>query len=149
MHLEDFQPGQRFRTDEYLMTEEKIVAFAREFDPQPFHFDPNAARSSFFGRLVASGWHTAAVTMNLLVTSGLPVAGGCIGLGGEIAWPHPTYPGDILHVEGEVVDVRPSRSKPAQGIVTMRYTTFNQRGEEVQIFTAKILAFRRPAGETA
>jgi acyl dehydratase len=144
LYLEDLQAGARFRSAEYEMTEEKIVAFAREYDPQPFHLQHAAAKASVFGRIAASGWHTAAVTMRLLVTSGLPFANGLIGLGGEVGWPRPTYPGDVLHVESEIVDIRPSRSKPQQGIVTVKSTTWNQRSEEVQTLTAKILAFRRP-----
>jgi acyl dehydratase len=144
LYLEDFRAGDRFHSDEYQMTEEKIIAFAREYDPQPFHLDHAAAKVSPLRSLAASGWHTAAVTMKMLVTSGIPFANGIVGLGGEINWPRPTYPGDILHVESEILDVRPSRTKPQQGIVTVKNTTCNQRGEEVQVFTAKILAFRRP-----
>ncbi|HEX4278795.1 MAG TPA: MaoC family dehydratase [Bryobacteraceae bacterium] len=145
LYLEDFKVGEHFRSDEYQMTEAQIIAFAAEFDPQPFHLDHAAAAVSVFGSLAASGWHTAAVTMRLLVTSGLPFANGLVGFGGEISWPRPTRPGDILHVESEIVDVRPSRTKPQQGVASVRNVTMNQRGEEVQIFTAKILAFRRPA----
>jgi|SRR6185312_1376398 len=143
IYLEEFRVGERFRTAEYEMTEEKVIAFAREYDPQPFHVDHVAGKASVLGSLAASGWHTAAITMRLLVTSGLPFANGMVGLGGEIAWPRPTYPGDILHVECEILDVRPSRTKPRQGVVTIKNTTINQRGEQVQVFTAKILAFRR------
>ena len=143
LYLEDFVAGQRFTSGEYEITEQGIRAFAAEFDPQPFHLDEAAAKASVFAGLAASGWHTAAVTMRLLVTSGLPFAGGLIGLGGEIAWPRPTRPGDIVHVESEIVDVRPSRTKPLQGIVTVRNVLKNQKGEDLQIFTAKILSFRR------
>jgi acyl dehydratase len=148
LYLEAFEVGARFRSGEYQMSEQQIIAFAAEFDPQPFHLDHAAAKASPFGSLAASGWHTAAVTMRLLVTSGLPFANGLVGLGGEIAWPRPTRPGDILHVESEIVDVRPSRSKPAQGVVSVRNRTLNQRGEEVQTFTAKILAFQRPTEQS-
>jgi len=101
------------------MDEDRIKAFAAEFDPQPFHLEETAARASIFGGLAASGWHTAAVVMRLMVTSGLPIATGIIGLGGEISWPKPTRPGDRLHVESEVLEVLPSRSKPNQGIAVV------------------------------
>jgi acyl dehydratase len=144
LYLEDLQVGQRFRSGEYRMSEERMKTFAAEFDPQPFHLDEAAGAASIFKGLAASGWHTAAATMRLLVTGELQLANGAIGVGGEIAWPRPTRPGDILRVESEIVEIRPSRSKPNQGIVSVRNTTWNQRGEEVQIFTAKLLVFRRP-----
>ena len=136
--------GQKFTSGTCEMTEERIKAFAIEFDPQPFHLDEAAAQASVFQGLAASGWHTAAVAMRLLITGGLPFASGAVGLGGEIEWPRPTRPGDILHVESEIVELIPSRSKPNQGIVRVRNTTLNQKSEPVQIFTAKILAFKRP-----
>jgi len=126
------------------MEESRIKAFAAEFDPQPFHLDESAARASIFRGLAASGWHTAAVTMRLLVTGGLPFANGIIGAGGEIAWPRPTRPGDTLRVESEILEISPSRSKPNQGIVAVRSTTSNQDGDPVYVFTAKALVFRRP-----
>jgi acyl dehydratase len=145
LYLDDMRVGQKFTTRTYLMSVERIKAFAAEFDPQPFHLDEAAAQASVFQGLAASGWHTAAVAMRLIVTEGgLPFAAGAIGLGGEIEWPRPTRPGDILHVECEIVEITPSRSKPNQGIVRVRNTTVNQKGEPVQIFTAKILAFKRP-----
>src|SRR6202049_457682 len=104
----------------------RIKEFAAEFDPQPFHLDDAAAKPSIFKGLAASGWHTAAVAMRLLVAGGLPFANGLLGLGGEIAWPRPTRPGDILHVESEIVEITPSRSKPHKGIVTVRSTMFTQ-----------------------
>jgi acyl dehydratase len=143
LYLEDFTVGQRFTSGEYEMTEQGIKAFAAEFDPQGFHLDEVVAEASVFRGLAASGWHTAAVTMRLLVTTGLPFAAGLVGLGGEIAWPRPTRPGDIIHVESEVLAITPSRSKPQQGIVTVRSVSKNQHGAELQIFTAKILSFRR------
>ena len=137
--------GQRFTSAEYRVEEDRIKAFAAEFDPQPFHLDGAAARASIFGGLAASGWHTAAITMRLLVTGGVPFAAGVIGLGGEIAWPRPTRAGDVLRVESEIVEILPSRSKPNQAIVKVRSTTLNQHGEPVQVFTGKILSFRRAA----
>jgi acyl dehydratase len=124
---------------------ERMKAFAAEFDPQPFHTDEVAAQSSIFQGLAATGWYTAAVAMRLLVGSGLRIANGLVGLGGEISWPRPTRAGDTLRVESEILEIRESRSKPTQGIVTVRSTTFNQNDEPVQIFTSKILVFKRPA----
>ena len=105
------------------------------------------SESSVFKGLAASGWHTAAVSMRLLVTGGLPFANGLVGLGGEIAWPRPTRPGDILRVESEVVGITPSRSKPDRGIVTVRSTALNQHGEAVYTQTAKLLVPRRINGQ--
>jgi len=144
LYLDDIRLEMRFTSATYEMTEERIKAFAAEFDPQPFHLDEAAARNTVFRGLSASGWHTASVTMRLLVTSGLPFASGTIGLGGEIEWPRPTRPGDILHVESEVVEIIPSRSKPNQAIVRVRNSTLNQNAEPVQVFTAKVLVFKRP-----
>ena len=144
LYLEDLHVGQQFTSGSYLMEKDRIKEFAAEFDPQPFHLDESAAGESIFRGLAASGWHTAAVTMRLLVSDGLPLANGIIGLGGEIAWPRPTRPGDTLRVESEIVDISPSRSKPNQAIVTVRSTTFNQNREPVYLFTAKVLVFRRP-----
>ena len=129
----------------YRIDGDRIKAFAAEFDPQPFHLDEAAAQASIFGGLAASGWHTAAIAMRLLVTGGLPFATGVIGLGGEFSWPRPTRAGDVLRVESEVVEILPSRSKPNQGIVKVRSTTMNQDGEPVQVFTGKIMAYKRVA----
>jgi acyl dehydratase len=145
LFLEDLRVGQRFTSGLYLMDESSIKEFAAEFDPQPFHLDEAAAKASVFRGLSASGWHTAAVSMRLLVTGGLPLGTGVIGLGGEIAWPRPTRPGDTLQVESEIIAIAPSRSKPQQGIVTVRSTTVNQNREPVYTFTSKVLVFRRPA----
>src|ERR1700736_871819 len=131
LYLDDLHVGQRFTSGPYLMEEARIKQFAAEFDPQPFHLDETAAQASVFKGLAASGWHTAALAMRLLVTGGLPFANGIVGVGGEIAWPRPTRPGDILRVESEIVEITPSRSKPNQGIVTVRSTMVNQSGEAV------------------
>jgi len=145
LYLDDLFVGQRFTsTTTYRMDAERMKAFADEFDPQPFHQDEAAGKASVFGDLAASGWHTAGAAMRLLVTSGMRIANGLVGLGGEIAWPRPTRPGDVLHLESEILEIRPSKSKPNQGIVTVRSTTFNQNDEPVQIFTARILVFKRP-----
>lgn len=144
LYLDDMSVGMRFSSGTYLMDEAGIKAFAAQFDPQLFHLDEAAAQASVFQGLAASGWHTAAVAMRLLVTGGLPFASGSIGLGGEIEWPRPTRPGDLLHVDSEIIEILPSRSKPNQGIVRVRSTVLNQKNEPVQVFTAKILAFKRP-----
>ena len=133
LYLEDFQVWQRFQSGTHLVGEEQIRTFAEQFDPQPFHLNAEAAKASFFGGLVASGWHTAAMTMRLLVEGGLPVVGGIVGAGGEISWPNPVRPGAVLHVESEILEVRPSRSRPDRGIVTVRSETRDQLGEVVQV----------------
>jgi acyl dehydratase len=143
LFLEDLRPGQRFTTGSHMIDEAQIKTFARQFDPQPFHLNDEAARGSLFAGLVASGWHTAAITMRLQVESGLPISGGIIGAGGELSWPHPTRPGDILYVESEVLEVKPSRSRPERGMVTVRSQTLNQRGEVVQTLTVKLVVPRR------
>jgi acyl dehydratase len=127
LYLDDLHVGQRFTSGNYLMEETRIKEFAAEFDPQPFHLDEAAGEASIFQGLAASGWHTAAATMRLLVTGGLPIATGLVGLGGEVSWPRPTRPGDILHVESEVI----------------RIITLNQRAEAVYTLTAKLLVPRR------
>src|SRR5258706_16208325 len=117
MYLEDFAPGQEYRTGSLKVSAEEIKAFARQFDPQPFHLDEEAARDTLFRGLAASGWHTAAVTMRLLVDSELKPAGGLVGAGlDELSWPRPVRPGDGLHLENEIVAVRPSKSRPEQGV---------------------------------
>ncbi len=145
MHLEDFFVGQRFSSGSYVLTAEAIRAFAAEFDPQPFHLDEEAARTTLFRGLAASGWHTAAVTMRLNVEGGLPLEGGIIGAGAEIAWPRPTRPGDSLRVESEVLEVIPSRSRPDRGRVIVMTRTFNQNDEVVQTLKSQLVVFRRPA----
>jgi acyl dehydratase len=139
LYLDDFHVGQRFTSATHLIDREEIKAFARQFDPQPFHVDEEAAKSSVFGGLAASGWHTAAISMRLQVESGLPIAGGMIGIGGEISWPRPTRPGDVLRVVSEIKEVTPSRSRPDRGVVRVRSETRNQRDEVVQILDAKLL----------
>jgi acyl dehydratase len=143
LYLDDFHVGQRFTSATHVMDAAQIKAFARQFDPQPFHLDEEAAKATLFGGLVASGWHTAAVTMRLQVESGLPIAGGIVGIGGEMSWPRPTRPGDVLRVVSEVEEVTPSRSRPDRGVVRMRSETRNQRDEVVQILDAKLFVPRR------
>ncbi len=143
LYLDDLKVGQRFTTASHAMNAAEIKTFAAQFDPQPFHLSEETAKGTLFGALAASGWHTAAVTMRLLVETGPRLAGGIIGASGEVKWPQPTRPGDILHVESEVVAVTPSRSRPERGMVTMRSTTSNQRGEVVQLMTANLVVTRR------
>jgi acyl dehydratase len=143
LFLEDFEPGQRFTSGSHTLDAAQIKAFAKQFDPQPFHLDEEAAKDSLFAGLAASGWHTAALTMRLQVESGLPISGGIIGAGGELSWPRPTRPGDVLHVESEVLEVKPSRSRPDRGMLTVRSETRNQRGEVVQNMTVKLVVPRR------
>jgi acyl dehydratase len=143
-YLDDLRVGQRFVSATHTVGADEIKAFARQFDPQPFHLDEESAKDTFFVGLAASGWHVAAITMRLLVEGGAPIAGGVIGAGGEITWPRPTRPGDVLRVESEVVEIAPSRSRPERGMVTVRTETRNQRGEAVQTFAAKLVVHRRP-----
>ena len=142
LYLEDLHVGQTFATGSITVTAEAIKAFAREYDPQPFHLDEAAAQASLFGGLAASGWHTAALSMRLLV-DGLPIAGGLIGVGGETTWPRPTRPGDTLTVHIEVLEITPSRSRPDRGMVRTRNETRNQHGEAVQISTLGMVVWRR------
>ena len=142
-YFEDLKAGDRFKSGTYKVTEEQIVSFAREFDPQPFHLDPAVACQTMFKGLIASGWHTAAITMRLFVQT-LNFAEGAIGLGvDELRWPNAVRPGDVLQVETEIVDLRESRSKPSHGIVRIRNVTTNQRGEVVQTMFASALVLRR------
>ncbi|MDB5743664.1 MAG: MaoC domain protein dehydratase [Polaromonas sp.] len=142
-YLDDLQAGDRFSSAEHALDAAQIQVFAAQFDPQPFHLDPEAAKDTLFGGLAASGWHTAAITMRLLVTGGLPLAGGIIGAGGEISWPRPTRPGDLLRVDSEVVSVTPSRSRPDRGMVVVRSETRNQHGDVLQQSTYKLVVPRR------
>ena len=145
-YLEDFAAGQSYRSGRLRVEEQRVKSFAAEFDPQPFHLDADAARRSIFGGLAASGWHTAAMTMRLLVESEFRPAGGIIGAGfDEFRWPAPVRPGDELHLDIEVLEVRPSKSRPSQGMVKVRTTTRNQKGEAVQVSVGNLVVPRRPA----
>jgi acyl dehydratase len=145
LYLEDLNVGDRFGSDTIEVTKESIFEFARQFDPQPFHLDENAAAQSIFKELTASGWHTAAMSMRLFVTGEFKPVGGSIGLAvDELRWPQPVRPGDILKVETEILDVRKSRSKPDRGIIRIRNVSTNQRGEIVQTFMAFVMVRRRP-----
>ncbi|HKX38835.1 MAG TPA: MaoC family dehydratase, partial [Burkholderiales bacterium] len=124
--------------------EEDVKRFAAEFDPQPFHLDDAAARGTIFGGLAASGWHTAAITMKLLVESDVRPAGGIVGAGfDEFRWPRPVRPGDELWIEAEVLEVRPSKWRPDQGLVKLRTTTYNQDDEPVQVNVGNLIVPRR------
>jgi acyl dehydratase len=145
LYLDDLQVGQRFMSGSQAVEADRIKAFAAEFDPQPFHLDEAEATRTVFKGLAASGWHTAAVTMRLLVDGGLPIANGLIGMGAEIAWPRPTRPGDVLRVETEIVAIAPSRTRPDRGIVTIRSETRNHKEDIVQTLLAKVVVPRRAA----
>jgi acyl dehydratase len=143
-YLDDFAVGQVFRSGRIRVEADRIKSFAAEFDPQPFHLDPEAATHTFFRGLVASGWHTAALTMRLLADSELKPAGGIIGLGfEELRWPRPVRPGDELSLQTEVLEVRPSQSRPEQGLIKIRVTTLNQTGEAVLTQVGTLLVRRR------
>lgn len=146
LYLDDFTPGQRFAGSTHTRIEaERSKAFAAEFDPQPFHLDEAAARASIFQGLAASGWYTAAATMRLLVDSDFRPAGGIVCAGfDELHWPLPVRPGDELRVESEVLEVRPSKSRPQQGLVKLRTTTLNQDGKAVQVSVANLVVLQRP-----
>lgn len=146
LYLEDFSVGHVFRSPTLRVEPGRVKAFAEEFDPQPFHLDEAAARRSVFRGLAASGWHTAAMTMRLVVSSPMRPAGGIVGAGAdEMRWPNPVRPGDELRAEIEVLEVRPSRSRADRGLVKMRTTTLNQRDEPVQVLVMNIVVERRGA----
>jgi acyl dehydratase len=146
LYFEDLAVGQTFSSGTVTVETEMIKAFAAEFDPQPFHLDEDAARSSLFGELVASGWHTAALTMKLLVEGEFKIVGGLIGMGfEELRWPRPVHPGDVLRVESEVLALRPSASRPDRGIVKVRNTTLNQDGQRVMVQVVNMIVPRRPS----
>ncbi len=149
LFLEDFHPGEVAETASRVVPREEIVAFARQFDPQPFHLDEEAARRTPYGGLIASGWHTAALCMRLVVDRALGGGAGSGSLGSpgvdELRWLRPVRPGDALVVRIEVLEVTPSRSKPDRGLVKLRYTMRNQDGQEVMTMVALGIMRRRPA----
>ncbi|MEX3811266.1 MaoC family dehydratase [Paraburkholderia sp. BR13439] len=145
LYFDDLQVGDTSITGTYEVSAAAIKRFAAEFDPQPFHLDEEAARGTMFGGLAASGWHTAAITMRLLVSEGPKLINGVLGAGAHVEWKTPTRPGDILHVESEVVELIPSRSRTDRGTVALRSKTINQHGQIVQDMTAKLIVARRPA----
>ena len=142
-YFDDLKAGDRFRSEPLTVTEKQLVEFAHKFDPQMFHLSRKRAERTIFKGLIASGWHTAATTMRLFVET-LNFAEGAIGLGvDELRWPHVVRPGDALTVETEIVDLRPSRSRPGYGIIRLRNITTNQRGEIVQTMLASAMVPRR------
>jgi len=145
-YLEDYAAGQIYRSARMTIDKDQIIAFAGQFDPQPYHLDEEAAYKSVFGGLAASGWHTAALSMRLLVDSEFRPAHGILGVGvDELRWLRPVRPGDSLYVETEVLEVRPSKSEADRGLIRVRTTTFNQSGEQVQMYVGNLLVPRRPA----
>lgn len=144
VYFEDLKVGDKWHSREYMLSVKDIKTYAQQYDPQPFHLDEAAAEHTFFEGLAASGWHTASITMRLMVES-IPIASGLIGAGGEISWPRPTRPGDSLHIEAEVVELKPSRSKPDRGMVVVQINTLNQNGDCAQRFKCTMVAFRRPS----
>jgi acyl dehydratase len=145
LYLDDLRTGDTFTTEAHALDVDQVTSFARQFDPQPFHLDESLARQSIFGGLAASGWHTASLTMHLLVTSGPRLAGGIVGASVQVDWKAPTRPTDVLHVESEVVEITPSRTRPDRGTVVLRSSTLNQNGVVVQVMTATLMVLRRPA----
>jgi len=145
LYLEDLAVGQIHRAGPRVVTQDEMIAFARDNDPQYFHVDPEAAQASLFGGLVASGWQTAALTMRLLVESRAPFAQGVVGVGGELQWPAPLRPGDSIRIESVVVEIKRSRSRADRGLVTIRIKTYNQKDEVVQVLSARLVVFSREA----
>ena len=151
-YLEDFEVGQTFSSQNIRIDADRIKSFAAEFDPQPFHLDEKAAIDSIFGGLAASGWHTASITMKLMVESDLKIAGGIVGTSfEELRWSRPVRPGDVLRVESEVLEIRALQSRPDQGVSKVKNTTLNQNDEPVQVLVGNLFVLRRPAssGQTA
>lgn len=147
LYLEDFTPGRTFTSDQSITVDAAAIkAYAAQFDPQPFHLDEKAAENTFFKGLAASGWHTMSMTMRLMVDGGLPIAGGIVGAGSdEIRWPRATRPGDTLRVHSEVLEARPSKSRPDQGLIRVRITTLNQNDEPVLTLIGNLVVPRKPA----
>ena len=145
-YFEDYAVGQTFGSLRMRVDAERVRSFASEFDPQPFHLDAAAAARTVFRGLVASGWHTAAMSMRLFVDGDLKPEGGIVGMGfDEFRWPRPVRPGDELRLKSEVLEVRPSSSRPQLGLIKVRTTTLNQNDEPVQIMVGNLLVRRRPA----
>ncbi|MFV3307950.1 MaoC family dehydratase [Pseudomonas sp. NY15181] len=142
LYLDDLAVGDVFTSDTHPLDAEQIIQFASQFDPQPFHLDADAAQDTFFQGLAASGWHTTAITMRLLVKS-LPLAKGVIGAGAEVSWPQPTRPGDVLQVTSRILEINPSRSKPDRGMIVFECLTTNQHGQVLQRLVTKVLCFRK------
>jgi len=147
-YFEDYAVGQVYRSGRHRIDKEQIIAFAKQFDPQFYHLDEEAAKNSPFKGLAASGWHTAAITMRLMVDGEFKPAGGILGVGfDQLSWSRPVRPGDELRVTSEIMEVRPSKSRPDRGTIRVQNTTLNQNDEAVQTFTANLIVPRRPAGD--
>ncbi|MDY6458472.1 MaoC family dehydratase [Acinetobacter faecalis] len=143
-YLEDLNIGDKFRSRNYEVTLEEIIEFATKYDPQVFHLDEEKAKDHpIFQGIAASGWHTSSIVMRLW-TECFPIADGLIGLEGSMRWPKPTRPGDILHVQVELTDIIPSKSKPDRGIVVYSTQALNQHGDVLLNSSTKILVFRKP-----
>jgi len=146
LYLEDYAAGQRFATGSRTVDTEAITTFARQYDPQPFHLDDEAAKATIFGGLAASGWHTAVMTIGLLLESDFVPASGIVGAGfDEFRWAQPVRPGDTLRAECEILEVRASKSRPGQGLIKVKTTTLNQKDEPVLVFTGNLMVPCRPA----
>ena len=144
IYLEDISVGQKFTAGSMTVTEESIIAFARQFDPQDFHTDPVKAKDTVFGGLVASGWHTASMSMRMILDATPKMKGGMIGRQVEkIGWPMPVRAGDVLSIEVEIMELRPSATNPSRGTIRTKNTTFNQKHEIVQEMEAIIFIPRR------
>ena len=145
LYFEDLPVGRRFTSAQISVSSEEIRSFAREFDPQPFHLDEAAAKDTFFGGLAASGWHTTALTMKLVVAT-LPIEGGVVGAGAdELRWPNALRPGDTIHATFEVIEARPLKSRTDRGLVRFRIETVNQRGQPVQVMQPNLFVPLRAA----
>lgn len=145
-YFEDYAVGQIYQSGRHCVDKDQIIAFAKQFDPQPYHLDEEAAKKSPFKGLAASGWHTAAITMRLLVDGEFKPAGGILGVGfDQLSWPRPVRPGDELRVTSEVLEVRPSKSRADRGMIRFQNTTLNQNDEPVQTFIGNLIVPRRPS----
>lgn len=151
IHYEDLVVGETERFGAYAVTREEVIEFASKYDPQPFHLSDDAAAQTYFGKLSASGWHTAAMTMRMMVDNFTEKRRASLGSPGidELRWLKPVYPGDTLSVESELVEKRSSKSRPEMGIMRARSTTFNQHGDAVMTLISNgLIAVRDPAAET-
>ncbi len=150
-YFEDLEVGAETEFGSYAVTREEVLEFARKYDPQPFHLSDEGAAKTHFGRLCASGWHTAAMTMAVIARKVVGEEQAGLGSPGidELRWLKPVYPGDTLHVRGKIIDKTPSRSKPELGSFRTETTVTNQDGVPVMRFTSIVLIRRRPTETTA
>jgi acyl dehydratase len=144
-YMDDLKVGQKFTSGPLDVTADDIMAYAKKYDPQDFHTDPARAKNTVFGELIASGWHTASLTMRLIIEASPPMKGGMIGRSVErMSWLKPVKPGDKLFFEGEILDLRASNSNPERGIMRVKNTTFNQNHEPVLEMETVVFVPRRP-----